>query len=546
MFIKKNREPIPDFSEVRVKLKPFLGMQPGTYLTLLYSIILIVILFMVLFYPGIRHRGTYAVFKSFPEKATVTVDGKFMGITPCKVFIEAGNRAIEVNKPYYRTYSYDEKIKGRIFATLFFPLKKIYEVDLEIADFDALLNSALSDFAANNHIPEILIETVQATAALTPDNIAKMYSFLDNAKYFVNSPYQSTKLLQAAALVQSGTLSLTPGSLLRMVTNIIQVKEEHDNFPYWLLLSLPSNTAENFTSSDWFSKYHKKSIDSITTQHLLQEKASTAAYPSSITNINLAGINFKRIPGGTLIQGRDDDLASLSNRIDLLLPHPVAVYPFYISETEITNSQFEYFISENPGWSKNNLNQLLENKMVAENYLSDWKEDHSPESRGNFPVVYVSFAAASAYCEWISSKYSLTARLPYESEWEWAARGGLVGKPYPLGRSSDGEKFHTNDEQSSRRVAQGPPNGYGLHDMSGNVWEWCLDWFSPVSYFFTSQYPKVNSADAAHSPAIGAERVVRGGSWANDKDLVKLYTRGSQPPDWCSPYLGFRVVLDEK
>jgi len=546
MLIKKNREPIPDFSEVKVKLKPFFGIQPGAYLTVIYSLIVIIILSMLFLYPGIRRRGTYATFHSLPSKATVTVDGKFLGITPCKVFIEAGNKSIELKKPYYHTFSSEQEIKGRVFATLFFPVKKRYEVNLEINDLDALLNSALADFAANNHIPEILSETVQAAAGLTPENITKMYLFLDNAKYFINSPYQLKSILQAAASIESGNLSLNTGSLQRLVENIIQVKEKYDNFPYWLLLSLPSDLAETFTSSDWFSKFHQQTIASITTQQLLQEKEATALYNASIADLNPAGLAFSKIPGGNLIQGRDDDLASFSNRVDLLLPHPVNIYPFYISKTEVTNSQFKTFISENPGWSKNNLNKLLANRLVTRDYLAEWQAEQIPENRDNFPVVYVSFAAASAYCDWLSSKYSLTARLPHESEWEWAARGGLVGKPYPLGNTAAGENFFNNNEQSPRRVAQGPPNGYGLHDMSGNVWEWCLEWFSPVSYFFTSQYPQVNSVNSQHSPAIGAERVVRGGSWANDKDLVKLYTRGSQPPDWCSPYLGFRVVLDEK
>jgi formylglycine-generating enzyme required for sulfatase activity len=163
-------------------------------------------------------------------------------------------------------------------------------------------------------------------------------------------------------------------------------------------------------------------------------------------------------------------------------------------------------------------------------------------------VANVSYYAAEAFCAWLTTRLPAAlagyeARLPSESEWEWAARGGLAAQPYPLGAVPAGAVFAGSGAQGPAPVGASAANGFGLKDMSGNVWEWCADWYSPVKYLFSSWEADRNGTDGADNPPTGFEKVVRGGSWSNERELVRVYTRGSQPPSWCTPYLGFRVVL---
>jgi formylglycine-generating enzyme required for sulfatase activity len=253
-------------------------------------------------------------------------------------------------------------------------------------------------------------------------------------------------------------------------------------------------------------------------------------------------LTFRPIPAGTLLAG------SLEEASAAYLPHPVPVTAFLASETEVSNRQYARFLSENPEWRKQNAVALAQQGRVDAAYLSGWTDQGYSAGEDELPVTAVSYFAAQAFCRWLSGRLPASlagyeARLPNEAEWEWAARGGLVGSPYPQGAKPLSEVFFEPGIAGPRSTGASAPNGYGLRDTSGNVWEWCSDWYSPVAYLFSSRDPARNSADRSAEIPVGAEKAVRGGSWANEKELVKLYTRASQPPSWCTPYLGFRVVL---
>lgn len=182
---------------------------------------------------------------------------------------------------------------------------------------------------------------------------------------------------------------------------------------------------------------------------------------------------------------------------------------------------------------------------------ADWAHPTGPASQWedfpDHPVVHVSHNDASAYCAWAGR------RLPTEAEWEHAARGGLDGKRYAWGDelTPGGEhrcniwqgsfpKTNTRDDGhlGTAPVRTFPPNGYGLYEMAGNVWEWCNDWFLP-------KYYRNSPVDNPQGPTIGAGRVMRGGSYLCHDSYCNRYrvaARSSNTPESSSGNCGFRTV----
>ena len=182
---------------------------------------------------------------------------------------------------------------------------------------------------------------------------------------------------------------------------------------------------------------------------------------------------------------------------------------------------------------------------------ADWRRPEGPHSdltdRGSHPVVHVSWLDASAYCAWAGG------RLPTEAEWERAARGGRTGHHYPWGdeREPDGvHRMNVFQGEFPRRdtgddgwigtcpVGSFAPNDYGLFETTGNVWEWCADWFGP-------HYYRRSPGTAPTGPRYGAARVMRGGSYLCHDSYCWRYrvdSRSSNTPDSSAGNVGFRVA----
>ncbi|MBB5173824.1 formylglycine-generating enzyme family protein [Texcoconibacillus texcoconensis] len=277
------------------------------------------------------------------------------------------------------------------------------------------------------------------------------------------------------------------------------------------------------------------------------------------------------IAGGTFTMGTDDEVGYEADGEGP--PREVKVSPFYIDIHQVSNREFAAFVEETKymteaerfGWSfvfyqfvsdevKRTVKQVVPQTpwwLVVEgaSWLAPEGPDSSIEDRMDHPVIHVSWNDALAYCKWAGK------RLPTEAEWEFAARGGLEQKRYAWGDelTPDGEhrcniwqgefpKTNTGDDGyvGTAPVDAYAPNGYGLKNVAGNVWEWCADWFSPT---YHQQDVRVDPK----GPGFGTSRVIRGGSYLCHESYCNRYrvaARSSNTPDSSTGNTGFRCVKD--
>ena len=247
------------------------------------------------------------------------------------------------------------------------------------------------------------------------------------------------------------------------------------------------------------------------------------------------------IPAGTFEMGSED-----AQPWEHSVVHTVHLDAFYMDVYEVTNAQFKAFLDANPQWLKDNIEDRFHNEW--EPYLRDWSGTDYPAGKADHPVMPVNWYAAMAYAEWAGK------RLPTETEWEYAARGGLAGKKYPWGDtiSPADANYSDSDIGDTTPVGAYAANGYGLYDMAGNVWEWCLDAFDRDFYA---------ASDNSRNPIAGGEtvqwlrenfttlpdysvRALRGGSWSARAQFVRVAQRAWDTTVSAYDSQGFRCVRD--
>jgi formylglycine-generating enzyme required for sulfatase activity len=297
-----------------------------------------------------------------------------------------------------------------------------------------------------------------------------------------------------------------------------------------------------------------------------QAPAETAESMKPYTE-TIAGTDVKfemlPIPGGTFEMGSPPGEAKRGE--DEGPQHPVKIAPFWMGKLEVTWEEYDQF-----AFSLDLKKKARENVDLTKQPETEKKADavtrptppYADETfgfgRNGQPVICITHHAAMEYCRWLSAKTGKVYRLPTEAEWEYACRAGTK-TAYSWG--DDPEKYDeyawdVNNAEKPEKVGKKKPNPWGLHDMHGNVAEWCLD------HYVADAYKKFPTDTPTFGPVILPDAreypyVVRGGSWDDDPDKLRSAARRGSDPEWSvqdpqrpqsiwwhtdATFVGFRIV----
>lgn len=258
------------------------------------------------------------------------------------------------------------------------------------------------------------------------------------------------------------------------------------------------------------------------------------------------------VKGGTFQMG---DLAGDGREDEK--PHPVTLSDFYMSQYEVTVADFRRFIEDTGYLTEAERKGSALVYFFVDDSTRGWRETPGINWRNpgydqsdEHPVTTVSWPDAKAFANWLSEKTGRLYRLPTEAEWEYAARNGGEAIKFPWGNSEPtGSESNFADRNTpypwsadsvddgyfkAAPVGSYPANGLGLYDMSGNVWEWCEDWYGT--------YSEAQSTDPTGPPS-GEYRIMRGGAWNSRPYATRASSRNYDSSEKRYENLGFRVVV---
>ncbi|MBL8228344.1 MAG: formylglycine-generating enzyme family protein [Bryobacterales bacterium] len=243
-----------------------------------------------------------------------------------------------------------------------------------------------------------------------------------------------------------------------------------------------------------------------------------AAQTPETRSVPLTGavtIQFVRLPAGSFVMGSDE--SEVGRARDESPRHKVTIMrPFFIGKFEVTQEQWNAVMGGNPS-------------VFAR--IEGWRQ---------LPVERVSWDDAQTFLKKLNAMQLGRFRLPSEAEWEYACRAGSE-KRFPWGDDADYRQlaqhawFYSRAEGRSHPVGSRQPNAWGLHDLSGNVWEWVADWYAP--------YGNGDQTDP-QGPAQGTEHGIRGGSWFNEPEAQRCANRHRHPSDSRQTNIGIRLIWE--
>ncbi len=232
------------------------------------------------------------------------------------------------------------------------------------------------------------------------------------------------------------------------------------------------------------------------------------------------------VKGGTFMMGSPEGEGETWEKPQ----HKVTVSDFYIGKYEVTNAQYAEFLNAKGNQTEGGYTWLdINDEYCQIEKVGD--KFQAKSGKDNYPVIEVTWYGARAYAQWVGG------RLPTEAEWEYAARGGNKSNGYKYSGSNtidDVAWYWNNSSDRTKQVGTKQSNELGIYDMSGNVWEWCNDWYGGYSS---------DAQTNPQGPDTGGDPVLRGGSWGGIASYCRVAYRLYNYPYSSFADYGFRVVF---
>lgn len=442
------------------------------------------------------------------EGASVYVDNALIGKAPCKSdALKSGQHTVRIVKKMYATHSETVTVSDNETTRLTPSLDADFaEVTLEVdADAEIWVNNELKGIRTwtgplgsgtykmeckqANH--ETSLTTKEITAAMSGETITLPLPVPIYGSLMVESTPKFCKLY-----IDGKDMGTTPKSINEILIGQHEIKLTQEGYVDY------------------------KEIVTVAKNERKQVKVTLSSKPRSEETFTVNGMSFtmKLVEGGTFQMGVSSELENEAYDDEKPI-HSVTLDNYYLGETEVTQA-------------------LWEAVMGAESTSNvEWEDMYGKGD--NYPAYKVSWNDVQEFIRNLNQQTGKNFRLPTEAEWEYAARGGCKSNGYKYSGSDNlGNMswYNDNSGRKSHTVKSKAPNELGLYDMSGNVWEWCQDWYG--SY----------GSDALTNPmgvSKGSRRVLRGGSWNYYAGDCRVSRRSSNDPDIRFSFYGFRLCLPQ-
>ncbi|MCL2801585.1 MAG: SUMF1/EgtB/PvdO family nonheme iron enzyme [Treponema sp.] len=371
-----------DQNDIQVKLKPFIGIRPGVYLTVIYSFVLLVILFFILLYPGLKNPGSVLIVKTDPHGAAVRINDVYMGLSGSKIFIPKGTHTIEAVMPGFESQSSVHQIGSRAFGSLFFP--RYFRLEFTLKSNDPVKAFALyaADFAdwtfagepsGSRQVPMSLSDGAYRLGPYMAESANELNKILRASSRFISTRAAIRDFTRAKVLLDNNGNAPSPFSILYSISDIWSFISENPHSADFLIDLLPAETS-NLTTP--FVRI------------LYANEPDPFILPETYN----------------ITRGSDRRLNNLNFR-EFSLGHN-----FLISETPVSRALYETFLNENPQWKEHHTDYFPDELSIDLN-----------RGLGN-AITGITWYSAMAFCEWFKTRLpqpisGYTVRLPTEIEW---------------------------------------------------------------------------------------------------------------------------------